>query len=164
MSNARSASGLSASDLTDSSYQIQAKGTPADARINSDSSTLFTDQQASPSISKTMAGESLSAIPVHMTTGNQAIVSTSSAGTPLVSSDAQMYTKEAEKIVEEERITSEKMPNYPELSKRFQLLCKMGDGAFSNVYKALYLKTGQKVAIKVVRKYELNSHQVSYYS
>lgn len=34
-------------------------------------------------------------------------------------------------------------------------------GAFSNVYKARDRKTGLKVAIKVVRKYELNSNQVS---
>lgn len=37
---------------------------------------------------------------------------------------------------------------------------KMGDGAFSNVYKAIERKTGRKVAVKVVRKYELNSSQV----
>jgi serine/threonine protein kinase len=36
----------------------------------------------------------------------------------------------------------------------------MGDGAFSNVYKAIERKTGRKVAVKVVRKYELNSSQV----
>jgi serine/threonine protein kinase len=36
----------------------------------------------------------------------------------------------------------------------------MGDGAFSNVYKAVERKTGRKVAVKVVRKYELNSSQV----
>jgi hypothetical protein len=36
----------------------------------------------------------------------------------------------------------------------------MGDGAFSNVYKAVDLKTGLKVAVKVVRKYELNTSQV----
>ncbi|KAI0068904.1 Pkinase-domain-containing protein [Artomyces pyxidatus] len=35
----------------------------------------------------------------------------------------------------------------------------MGDGAFSNVYKAIDLTTGQKVAVKVVRKYELTSSQ-----
>lgn len=35
-------------------------------------------------------------------------------------------------------------------------------GAFSNVYKARDRRTGQKVAIKVVRKYELNSNQVSF--
>lgn len=34
-------------------------------------------------------------------------------------------------------------------------------GAFSNVYKAIDRETGQKVAVKVVRKYELNSNQVS---
>jgi hypothetical protein len=38
----------------------------------------------------------------------------------------------------------------------------MGDGAFSNVYKARDLQ-GQigEVAIKVVRKFEMNSSQVS---
>jgi len=36
----------------------------------------------------------------------------------------------------------------------------MGDGAFSNVYKAVERKTGQKCAVKVVRKYELNYSQV----
>ncbi len=43
----------------------------------------------------------------------------------------------------------------------FRLVEKMGDGAFSNVYKAVDRTSGQKVAIKVVRKYELNSTQVS---
>ena len=36
----------------------------------------------------------------------------------------------------------------------------MGDGAFSNVYKAVERATGRKVAVKVVRKFELNSTQV----
>lgn len=43
--------------------------------------------------------------------------------------------------------------------ERFKLLDKMGDGAFSNVYKAMDLRTAEKVAIKVVRKFELNSTQ-----
>lgn len=43
----------------------------------------------------------------------------------------------------------------------FTLLEKMGDGAFSNVFKALDKRTGGKVAVKVVRKYELNTTQVS---
>jgi serine/threonine protein kinase len=42
----------------------------------------------------------------------------------------------------------------------YKLIEKMGDGAFSNVYKAVERKTGRKVAVKVVRKYELNSSQV----
>lgn len=44
--------------------------------------------------------------------------------------------------------------------EEFQLIEKMGDGAFSNVYKAVERKSGQKVAVKVVRKYELNQSQV----
>ena len=44
--------------------------------------------------------------------------------------------------------------------EQYRLVEKMGDGAFSNVYKAVDRKTGQKVAVKVVRKYELNSTQV----
>ena len=37
----------------------------------------------------------------------------------------------------------------------------MGDGAFSNVFKAMDNRAGRKVAVKVVRKYELNTTQVS---
>ena len=131
-------------------------------KTNYDSSALAKGHQAGPSAPGVTAAETASAIPAHVTAGNQDLGSGSSVGTPLLSTDAQMYTKEAEKIVEEERVASEKMPNYPGLSERFQLICKMGDGAFSNVYKARYRKTGQKVAIKVVRKYELNSNQVSH--
>ncbi len=76
------------------------------------------------------------------------------------SSKGDQYQREAERIVAEEREASEKMPYYEGLSERFQLIKKMGDGAFSNVYKARDRQTGQKVAIKVVRKYELNSNQV----
>lgn len=90
------------------------------------------------------------------------------SGTPAYSRSAsnngagsQQYTREAQQIVEEERAASEKLPVYSGLQDRFILLSKMGDGAFSNVYKARDKKTGQKVAIKVVRKYELNSNQVS---
>jgi serine/threonine-protein kinase RCK2 len=65
------------------------------------------------------------------------------------------------RIVAEENASKGKMPRYPGL-ERWQLLEKMGDGAFSNVYKAQDLegKAGQ-VAIKVVRKFEMNSSQVS---
>ncbi|PWN42687.1 hypothetical protein IE81DRAFT_118616 [Ceraceosorus guamensis] len=69
------------------------------------------------------------------------------------------YNPQSEKIVQEERAASEKLPSYEGLSDRFTLIKKMGDGAFSNVYMARDQKTGQKVAIKVVRKYELNSNQ-----
>lgn len=62
-------------------------------------------------------------------------------------------------IVAEEREKAGKMPRYPGL-ERFVLVEKMGDGAFSNVYKARDTQTGDEVAIKVVRKFEMNSNQV----
>jgi hypothetical protein len=64
-----------------------------------------------------------------------------------------------ERIVAEEREAKGKLPRYPGL-ERWQLVEKMGDGAFSNVYRARDT-TGQwdEVAIKVVRKFEMNSQQ-----
>lgn len=66
-----------------------------------------------------------------------------------------------ERIVAEERESKGKLPRYPGL-ERWNLIEKMGDGAFSNVYRArdTHGKWGE-VAIKVVRKYEMNSGQVS---
>lgn len=63
-------------------------------------------------------------------------------------------------IVAEEREKANKMPRYPGL-ERFLLIEKMGDGAFSNVYRARDTQTGQECAIKVVRKFEMNNNQVS---
>lgn len=55
---------------------------------------------------------------------------------------------------------SSQMPNYPGL-ERWMLLEKMGDGAFSNVYRAKdTMGDYDQVAIKVVRKFEMNSSQV----
>lgn len=70
-----------------------------------------------------------------------------------------------ERIVAEERESKGKLPKYPGL-ERWTLLEKMGDGAFSNVYRAKD-NTGQykeECAIKVVRKFEMNSSQVSYFT
>jgi len=70
--------------------------------------------------------------------------------------------EELARIVAEENESKGKLPKYPGL-ERWQLIEKMGDGAFSNVYKAQDL-TGElkkPVAIKVVRKFEMNSNQVS---
>lgn len=66
---------------------------------------------------------------------------------------------ELERIVAEERAAQGKLPKYPGL-ERFTLVEKMGDGAFSNVYRAKD-NTGQfgEVAVKVVRKFEMNSNQ-----
>lgn len=65
------------------------------------------------------------------------------------------------KLVQEENETRSKFPKYPGL-ERWELVEKMGDGAFSNVYRARDL-TGDagECAIKVVRKFEMNSMQVS---
>ncbi|THH20132.1 hypothetical protein EW146_g1140 [Bondarzewia mesenterica] len=71
---------------------------------------------------------------------------------------AQQYTREVEMIVQEEREAKGRMPQYKGL-ERFKLIDKMGDGAFSNVYKAVDLTSGKKVAVKVVRKYELTTSQ-----
>lgn len=66
-----------------------------------------------------------------------------------------------ERIVAEERESQGKLPKYPGL-ERWTLLEKMGDGAFSNVYRAREASGhGPEVAIKVVRKFEMNSTQVS---
>nr|XP_018263259.1 CAMK/CAMK1/CAMK1-RCK protein kinase [Kwoniella dejecticola CBS 10117]OBR85417.1 CAMK/CAMK1/CAMK1-RCK protein kinase [Kwoniella dejecticola CBS 10117] len=94
-----------------------------------------------------------------LTAGNgqapQAQTSASGGKAPMVSPN---YREEAERIVADERAQSEKMPVYEGL-EAYTLIEKMGDGAFSNVYKAVEKKTGRKVAVKVVRKYELNHSQ-----
>lgn len=65
------------------------------------------------------------------------------------------------KLVAEENEIKSKFPRYPGL-ERWKLLEKMGDGAFSNVYRALDLHGHHgEAAIKVVRKFEMNSMQVS---
>ena len=70
---------------------------------------------------------------------------------------------EIERLVQEENVTRSKMPQYPGLD-RWILVEKMGDGAFSNVYRAKDSTTVYgEVAIKVVRKFEMNSNQVGYF-
>ncbi|PGG95574.1 CAMK/CAMK1/CAMK1-RCK protein kinase [Helicocarpus griseus UAMH5409] len=72
---------------------------------------------------------------------------------------ARTHESEIEQIIAEERRSKSTMPRYPGL-ERWELLEKMGDGAFSNVYRARDT-TGKEgeVAIKVVRKFEMNSKQ-----
>ncbi|KAI8334858.1 serine/threonine-protein kinase srk1 [Choanephora cucurbitarum] len=75
------------------------------------------------------------------------------------SEQRKAHTKQAaERIVQEENIAKSRLPNYEGLSQ-YQLLKKLGEGAFSNVYKAMNKETGQHVAIKIVRKFELNQIQ-----
>lgn len=54
-----------------------------------------------------------------------------------------------------------KLPSYPGLGHRYKLVEKMGDGAFSVVYKALDIETGENVAVKVIPKQGLSPPQVS---
>jgi len=77
---------------------------------------------------------------------------------PATSKQSQQYKHEVEKIVREEREAMDKMPTYKGL-ERFMLVEKKGDGAFSNVYKALDVTSGMHVAVKAVRKYELTTSQ-----
>lgn len=64
------------------------------------------------------------------------------------------------RLVAEENASKSKFPKYPGL-ERWELVEKMGDGAFSNVYRARDLEgNAGEVAIKVVRKFEMNNIQV----
>lgn len=65
------------------------------------------------------------------------------------------------RIIAEEKASKGKLPRYPGL-ERWRLIEKMGDGAFSNVYRAIDTEgNAGEVAIKVVRKFEMNQNQVS---
>ncbi|KAI0158108.1 CAMK/CAMK1 protein kinase [Xylariaceae sp. FL1272] len=78
-----------------------------------------------------------------------------------VRSHGDSGTKDAHlaKLVQEENESRSKFPKYPGL-ERWQLLEKMGDGAFSNVYRARDLVgDAGECAIKVVRKFEMNNMQ-----
>ncbi|KAI9265756.1 hypothetical protein EDC94DRAFT_499966, partial [Helicostylum pulchrum] len=72
---------------------------------------------------------------------------------------ANKYEAAVTKIVKEENLAKSKVPEYEGL-EGFTLLNKLGEGAFSNVYKAIDKKAGQHVAIKIVRKFELSQIQV----
>lgn len=73
---------------------------------------------------------------------------------------AKVSRADIEQLVAEERLSRSTMPKCPGL-ERWILLEKMGDGAFSNVYRARD-STRQlgEVAIKIVRKVDLNNNQV----
>jgi serine/threonine-protein kinase RCK2 len=71
----------------------------------------------------------------------------------------QAREAELQQIINEEREQKGKLPKYPGL-ERYILVEKMGDGAFSNVYRARDTLAQGEVAIKVVRKFEMNANQV----
>ena len=84
------------------------------------------------------------------------------ANQSLESGSKSRKAEELAKLVAEENESRSKFPKYPGL-ERWELIEKMGDGAFSNVYRARDT-TGDagEVAIKVVRKFEMNNMQVSH--
>ncbi|KAF7721655.1 hypothetical protein EC973_004331 [Apophysomyces ossiformis] len=85
----------------------------------------------------------------------------SASGGDSLSTSSQRKAKKYEavaRIVEEENIAKQRLPTYDGL-ERYKLIAKLGDGAFSNVFKAINLENNEKVAVKVVRKYELNQQQ-----
>ncbi|KAF9102236.1 hypothetical protein BGX29_004804 [Mortierella sp. GBA35] len=67
-------------------------------------------------------------------------------------------TEAASRMVAEEKQQRRKLPVLPGL-EQYDLLEKMGDGAFSNVYKAFDKKNDRLVAVKVVRKFDMNAYQ-----
>ncbi|KAH8901063.1 CAMK/CAMK1 protein kinase [Thozetella sp. PMI_491] len=81
------------------------------------------------------------------------------AGQTVGTTQKSKRSEDIAKLVAEESASKSKFPRYPGL-ERWDLVEKMGDGAFSNVYRARDLEgDAGEVAIKVVRKFEMNSMQ-----
>ncbi|KAI9474081.1 MAG: serine/threonine-protein kinase [Benjaminiella poitrasii] len=77
----------------------------------------------------------------------------STDGFTLIDLASPSITKDelANRLVQAENKRKNQLPRYPGL-ERFEMIRKLGDGAFSNVFEARDLKTGKKVAIKVAQK------------
>lgn len=72
--------------------------------------------------------------------------------------DPNAHYEAASHIVKQENHEREKKPDYENL-ENYEIIDRMGDGAFSVVYKARHLVTNLFVAIKVLRKYQMDSVQ-----
>lgn len=68
------------------------------------------------------------------------------------------YDDAAARICDEERVTRSRASNYPGL-ENYEVLEKMGEGAFSVVYKARHLISNKLVAVKVLRKFQMDRSQ-----
>lgn len=68
------------------------------------------------------------------------------------------YDDVASRIVEQERLQKAKSVQYPKLHN-YTVMEQMGEGAFSVVYKALHLPSNQYVAIKILRKFQMDRVQ-----
>ncbi|KAI8971043.1 kinase-like domain-containing protein [Pilobolus umbonatus] len=72
--------------------------------------------------------------------------------------EKQMAKDVAVRIVEEEKQRKTVLPHYSGLEK-YELIEKIGEGAFSYVFKARDKEDGKEVAIKIVRKKELDASE-----
>ncbi|KAG1139397.1 hypothetical protein G6F37_009813 [Rhizopus arrhizus] len=72
--------------------------------------------------------------------------------------DRQHNNDVAARIVQEEKQKKNVLPSYPGL-ERFEILEKVGEGAFSYVFRARDTVTNKEVAVKVVRKKELDASE-----
>ncbi|KAL2137288.1 hypothetical protein VTI74DRAFT_5019 [Chaetomium olivicolor] len=115
----------------------------------------------------TIAGRATEPVPSNVTAGqSHAAARHPDDAQPTQHQPADSKTKQKRipdeniaKLVAEENESKIKFPHYPGL-ERWQLIEKMGDGAFSNVYRARDREgNAGEVAIKVVRKFEMNSMQ-----
>lgn len=77
---------------------------------------------------------------------------------PDKSRQKEHYDHVANQLVEEKKQKRETELLYPNLGN-YQVLEKMGEGAFSVVYRAKHLETGTFVAIKILRKYQMDNAQ-----
>lgn len=111
---------------TDSSggYHLE-KGVPASAQVTTEPSNG--QHYGVGSGTKTAAGSAAAAAAANANTSSGTTnLSVPTATTP-GSDSASRYQQHAEDIVEEERQASEKLPQYPGLTERFQLIMKMGE-------------------------------------
>lgn len=70
----------------------------------------------------------------------------------------QNYQQAASQIVEQENLQKQKPVQYPGLDN-YEILEQMGEGAFSIVYKARHLPSQNLVAIKILRKFQMDQAQ-----
>ncbi|ANB14556.1 hypothetical protein AWJ20_2154 [Sugiyamaella lignohabitans] len=73
----------------------------------------------------------------------------------------EAYDNAVKQIIAEENEERSKIHRYPGL-ERFDLIEKMGDGAFSIVYKAYDRTNKTYVAVKIIHKQELSTNQVCF--
>lgn len=97
---------------------------------------------------------------VSMRTVSEANINGQAASTAAPAGDTKDYSQVATQIVEQENIQKEKQKSvkYPGL-ERYEILDQMGEGAFSVVHRARQIDTGNYVAVKILRKFQMDQAQ-----